>query len=156
VWLQTDGPLIEKWKNCPHTSVGASVGRAPPSRISFISRFNIGTGSTVGTGSVDLFFRQAGWTTVEHIKSTSQPFDGTWHHLAFVQQEDGSRTLYVDGVADELEIPAKPSGDWNVNDTTIGGILRTSASHWVTGLIDEVALWKRALSTAELEPNPFR
>src|SRR2546425_13338806 len=52
--------------------------------------------------------------------------------------------------ADDLEIAAKEAGAWNVNDTTIGGILRASASHWVTGLIDDVALWKRALSEAEI------
>jgi hypothetical protein len=37
-----------------------------------------------------------------------------------------------------------------VNDTTIGGILRSSASHWVTGLIDDVAIWNRALSDDEV------
>ncbi len=48
-------------------------------------------------------------------------------------------------------IPAKPEGfNFNYNDTTIGGILRASASHWVTGLIDDVALWKRALTETEI------
>ena len=112
--------------------------------------FNIGTDNTAATASVDLFIRRAGWTTVNHIKTTAQPFDGTWHHIAFVQNPDGSRALFVDGVRDELAIPAKPEGVWNVNTTTIGGILRSSATHWVTGLIDEVALWKRELSDAEV------
>ena len=112
--------------------------------------FNIGTDNTGASGKVDLFFRQTGWTDVNHIKSTAEPFDGTWHHIAFTQNEDGSRKLYVDGVADELEIPAKAQGAWTLNDTTIGGILRASASHWVSGLIDEVAIWKRALSVEEL------
>jgi len=76
--------------------------------------------------------------------------NGEWHHFAFVQQDDGSRTIYIDGVADPLAIPAKAAGAWNVNDTTIGGILRASPSHWITGLIDEVAVWKRALSEAEI------
>ncbi len=112
--------------------------------------FNLGTHSTATDNSVDLFFRQAGWTEVNHIRTTGQPLDGTWHHFAFVQQEDGSRTIYFDGVADPLAIPAKQAGAWSVNDTTIGGILRASPSHWITGLIDEVAVWKRALSEAEI------
>lgn len=112
--------------------------------------FNIGTDSGGASGKVDLFFRQAGWTVVNHIKSEAEPFDDTWHQIAFIQQADGSRKLYVDGVADALEIPAKPAGNWNLNDTTIGGILRASTSHWVTGLIDDVAIWKRAISEAEL------
>jgi hypothetical protein len=112
--------------------------------------FNLGTHSTATDNSVDVFFRQAGWAEVTHIRTTGQPLDGTWHHFAFVQQADGSRTIYIDGVADPLAIPAKPEGTWSVNDTTIGGILRASPSHWITGLIDEVAVWKRALTEAEI------
>ncbi|MCI0744505.1 MAG: LamG domain-containing protein [Verrucomicrobia subdivision 3 bacterium] len=112
--------------------------------------FNLGTHSTAADNSVDLYFRQAG-EEVAHLRTVGQPLDGTWHHFAFVQQADGSRTIYLDGVADGLAIPPKRAGiTWNFNDTTIGGILRASASHWITGLIDEVALWKRPLSEAEI------
>lgn len=124
--------------------------------------FNLGTGNAGGVNSLDLFFRQSGWTEVNHIKSVSEPLDNTWHHIAFVQQEDGSRALYVDGVRDALEIPAKEPGAWRVNTTTIGGILRANPTHWLTGQMDEVALWSRALSEAELKsiidngvPVPF-
>ena len=58
--------------------------------------------------------------------------------------------MYVDGELDDLEIEAKPDGTFNVNDTTIGGILRSSASHWVTGLIDDVAIWNQALIDDEV------
>ena len=37
---------------------------------------------------------------------------------------EGERRVYVDGELDDLEIAAKPDGTFNVNDTTIGGILR--------------------------------
>ena len=113
--------------------------------------FNIGTHNGGANGQADLYIRQTGWTDVNHIKTTAEPFDGTWHHLTFTQQGDGSRKIYIDGVADELEIPAKPAGAWTLNNTTIGGILRASGSHWVTGLIDEVAIWKRALSEVEVK-----
>ena len=112
--------------------------------------FNLGTHSTASDNSVDVFLRQTGWPEVTHIRTSAQPLDGTWHHFAFVQLDDGSRTIYIDGVADPLAIPAKPAGTWSVNDTTIGGILRASPSHWITGLIDEVAVWKRALSEEEI------
>ncbi len=111
--------------------------------------FNIGTHTSGADASVDLYLRQSGWTTVNHIHSTAQPFDGQWHHIAFVQ-EAGVRRIYIDGVLDDLQIPDKPAGVWKVNDTTIGGILRASASHQVTGLIDDVAIWKRALTEAEI------
>jgi len=110
--------------------------------------FNLGTHNVDGT--LDIFIRQSGWTTVNHIITTQQPFDDQWHQIVFVQQTDGSRTVFIDGVADDLPIPAKPAGTFNVNDTSIGGILRASPGSWVTGLIDEVALWKRALTPDEV------
>ena len=124
--------------------------------------YNIGTDSTGATGSVDFYFRQSGWTDVNHLKTISQPLDGTWHHIALVQETDGTRSFYVDGVRDELEIPAKAEGKWNIETTSIGGILRANPTHWVTGDIDDVALWNRALSESEIvsivkngTPAPF-
>jgi len=111
--------------------------------------FNMGTHNGGADGSLDFYLRQSGWDTFGHAYSEQQPFDSTWHHIAFVQS-DGARTFYVDGVADALEIPDKPEGDWLVNNTSIGGILRAAASHWVTGLIDDVAIWNRALTESEL------
>ncbi|MDP6794723.1 MAG: LamG domain-containing protein, partial [Verrucomicrobiota bacterium] len=111
--------------------------------------FNIGTDNRGASGSIDFFIRKSGWPTVNHIKSTAEPYDGEWHHVVFVQEE-GERRVYVDGELDDVELVAKPEGTFNVNDTTIGGILRSSASHWVTGLIDDVAIWKRALSDDEV------
>ena len=112
--------------------------------------FNIGTHNTGADGSLDLFIRQSGWTTVGHIYTTAQPFDDQWHHVVFVQ-DNLARAIYVDGTKDDLEIAAKADGAFNVNDTTIGGILRASPGSWVTGLIDDVALWKRALTEAEIK-----
>ena len=111
--------------------------------------FNIGTASNGASGSIDFYIRQSGWPQVNHIKSTAEPYDGEWHHVVFVQ-DGGERRVYVDGELDDLEIEAKPDGTFNVNDTTIGGILRSSASHWVTGLIDDVAIWNQALIDDEV------
>ena len=112
--------------------------------------FNIGTRNNGSDGTIDIYIRGiGGGPTVGHIFSTAEPFDDEWHHVVFVQ-EDLERSIYVDGVLDDLEIGPKAEGDSNVDATTIGGILRGSASHWVTGLIDEVAIWKRALSAAEV------
>lgn len=116
--------------------------------------WDLGTPNTQGTGQVDYFFRQTDAAlgnlgTVDHVKSVAEPLDGSWHHILFVQDEDGTRVLYVDGTLDEGTIPAKTAGNWVLNTTTIGGILRASPSHWLTGLIDDVAVWKRALTQEE-------
>ena len=124
--------------------------------------FNIG--SNTGGAMADLFFRQqpnaadlaAGYGDFgggAHLLTvdTSKPLDNQWRHLMFVQQADGTRTIYLDGVADGLAIPVKPAGNWNVNATSIGGILRSTAGAWITAQIDEVALWKRALTQEEID-----
>ncbi|HEV8540873.1 MAG TPA: LamG domain-containing protein [Verrucomicrobiae bacterium] len=123
--------------------------------------FNIG--SNAGSGGIDMYERQqptaaeisAGFgnfgNPVNHVVSTGQAFDNTWHHVAFIQQEDGSQALYIDGEDQAMNLPAKLAGKWNLNATSIGGILRSSAGAWVTAKIDEVALWKRALSQSELD-----
>jgi hypothetical protein len=110
--------------------------------------FNIGTKNDGSNGSIDLYIRQSGWPTVGHIFSTAEPFDGEWHHVVFVQ-DNLERSIYVDGVLDDLVIAPQPEGEWKLTATTIGGILRTDPSHWVSGVIDEVAIWKRALSADE-------
>ena len=117
--------------------------------------FNLGTHNQgaegpAGAGQLDVYIRQDGWQTVGHIYTVGEPFDGEWHHIVFVQ-ENGVRSIYIDGELDGIEgLLEKPDGDWLVNNTSIGGILRSSASHWVNGVLDEVAIWKRALSEEEI------
>src|SRR5687768_5168039 len=124
--------------------------------------FNIGTHSTAASDQIDFLFRQSPWPTVDHVRTTAEPLNGEWHHFAFVQQPDGARSVYIDGVLDDIALPAKPEGAWRVNTTTIGGIVRANPTHWITGDIDDVALWKRALTADEVTmlstnvtPAPF-
>jgi hypothetical protein len=111
--------------------------------------FNIGTHNTGADGTLDLFIRQSGWTAVNHLHTTAEAFDDQWHHVVFVQN-NLARAIYIDGKKDDLVIADKPAGTFNVNNTSIGGILRASAGSLVTGLIDDVALWKRALAEEEI------
>ena len=114
--------------------------------------FNLGTQNGGASGQLDVFIRNGvgGWPTVGHIFSEQEPFDGTWHHIVWVEN-GGERSIYIDGELDSLVIDPRPDeGDFPVNNTSIGGILRASASHWVTGNLDEVAIWKRALSEDEI------
>ena len=112
--------------------------------------FGIGTANNANNDTVDFYFRQSGWVDVNHLRTMGEPLDGTWHHLTFVQQEDGTRAFYIDGVEDGVVIPAKEPGDWRFNITTLGGILRADPSHWLTGAIDEVAVWSRPLTADEI------
>ncbi|MEO1863047.1 MAG: LamG-like jellyroll fold domain-containing protein, partial [Verrucomicrobiia bacterium] len=66
--------------------------------------FNIGTRNNGSDGTVDLYIRSiGGGPTVGHIFSTAEPFDDEWHHVVFVQ-DNLARSIYVDGVLDDLQI----------------------------------------------------
>ncbi len=116
--------------------------------------FNIGTHNGGADDTVDLFIRGDNGTT-NHAHSIQNGFDDEWRLIVWTQA--GNETvLYVDGVADEFEAPgvaplANPDAGYRVNNTAIGGILRASASHWWTGLIDDVGAWNRVLTQSDVD-----
>lgn len=115
--------------------------------------FNIGTHNTGADGTVDSYIRtDTGATSGDHRHSTGIAFDDTWHHIAYVQREiSGVMTavMYIDGMLDDIVLgPVRPL---TLDTTTIGGILRATPSAWFTGQIDDVVIWNRALSEAEVQ-----
>ncbi len=117
--------------------------------------FNLGTHNGGGNGALDIYIRQSGTTLVDHPKTIAQPFDGNWHHILFVQTEqpagDSIRQVYIDGMLDSIALVNRAAGAvYNFTTTSVGGILRATPSAWVTGQIDEVALWNRGLTEAEI------
>ncbi len=115
--------------------------------------FDFGTHNSAADGTVDIYIRNdTGATSGDHRHSTAVAFDDTWHNIVYVQRDVGNGNmraqLFVDGILDSVVItPVRPL---TANTTAIGGIRRASASAWFTGLIDEVAVWNRALSPEEI------
>ncbi len=116
--------------------------------------FDLGTDNGGTTGSIDSYIRtDTGSTSGDHRHSTGQAFDGSWHNVIYVQRDVGGGAmkalLYIDGVLDPVVLgPVRPI---TANTTAIGALLRSSASAWFSGMIDEVAVWDRALSTDEIQ-----
>ncbi|MBI4661725.1 MAG: immunoglobulin domain-containing protein [Verrucomicrobia bacterium] len=115
--------------------------------------FNIGTdsaGAATRTNVVDMFIRNtAAATQVNHLKSRGMAFDGTWHHIAWVE-ENGAGKLYIDGQLDAATFNYTRSS-LDLNTISVGGIQRAAAGSFFEGLIDEVAVWERPLSQAEVQ-----
>lgn len=109
----------------------------------------LGTGNPANTNAVDLYVRNNdGSAPVNHRKSGLAVFDDTWHHLAWVDN-NGLATVYVDGVADTNDF-SYTRGALTPSITALGVVYRTSAQSWFAGAIDDAAVWRRALSPAEI------
>ncbi len=119
--------------------------------------FTMATSGDGSDGSIGILFRDRGDFTTFYDTTEATPLDGMdWRHIAFVQtaQDDGSATrqIFIDGVLDSLVIDPKPANfTHNMNTTSIGAVVRASDSAHIDGDIDEVAIWKRALTQAEID-----
>src|SRR5688572_25642498 len=92
-----------------------------------------------------------GGALVNHVVSTNIVFDGTWHHVAWVDDRGNAR-LYVDGNLDPANFSYTPAGVFTFNTTVIGTLVRAAVQNaYFLGQIDDVALWDRALSQAEVQ-----
>ena len=111
--------------------------------------FNLGTRNDGADGVLDSYIRPAGGPAHEY--TDGMPLDNVWRHIA-VTGNDHTDTLqvYVDGVLDTSNITFRSLIGTGVDTTSIGGILRADPSHWVTGFIDDVALWSKILSPTEI------
>ncbi len=70
----------------------------------------------------------------------------TWHFVA--ETYDGSQVkVYIDG---ELVIEQGMSGNLMPNDSTLRIGHREASTHWWKGMLDEVAVFNRALSEDEI------
>lgn len=116
--------------------------------------FNLGTHNTGADGTVDIYIRNdTGGTVGDHRHSVATAYDGLWHNVVYVQRDIGNGNmkaqLWVDGILDSVVItPVRPL---TPNTTSIGAIRRAAPSAWFNGLIDEVAVWNRALSSNEVQ-----
>jgi hypothetical protein len=117
--------------------------------------FNLGTHNTGADGTVDIYIRNdSGATVGDHRHSQAIAYDGgNWHSIVYVQRDIGGGNmlgqLWVDGVLDPVVItPVRPL---TALTTSIGGIQRAAAAALFAGMIDEVAVWDRALTPDEIQ-----
>jgi len=82
------------------------------------------------------------------LRSGATYADGRWHHLAAVKSGP-ALALYLDG---QNVVTATASADFDGSlDIAIGRLGRTLAAAYFDGLIDEVALYERALTAEQIQ-----
>ena len=93
--------------------------------------------------SARFYYKESGsWKAL--TTGTTQVND-TWHHVVLSQASKSSRTIYIDGVAEETDTDAV--GDMSTLDTTNIGVLeRATFGSYFVGLIDELRISDTARS----------
>ena len=81
-------------------------------------------------------------------KSTSAVGFGQWYHVAVTLVEGGNVNFYIDGVPVGTSSQYGTFGILNDEPVRIGA--RKDANYWFNGIIDEVAIYNRALSASEI------
>lgn len=92
-----------------------------------------------------------GFTIVDVPVSTTTVNDGSWHHLVGVYRVGGTTTIYVDGIPLEGSIASSPIGSNSVPFLIGGSTAGTTPTGNLTGLVDDVQIYNRALSDTEID-----
>jgi len=85
--------------------------------------------------------------------STTSVTDGAWHHIVAVRDGDlGENQIWVDGVK-ENTTPNTYAGNFVCNADLNIGYLNLSGHYRYPGILDEVAIYCRALTQGEIEAH---
>jgi hypothetical protein len=95
-----------------------------------------------------LYIRNSGTAVlVDYQTSTNPMLDNTWHHVGLVYNS-GALQMYVDA---KLDYTKSFTQTTNFDITSIGALVRLSGVlSYFKGAVDDVAVWSRALSPAEI------
>ena len=120
----------------------------PTNPYPFGIRYMYKTTADEDRGKVEVS-RSNGTSTVSMV-STHRINDGRFHHIAFVK-DSSTLTLYVDGVKDKQIADLTTGSTANASWLYIGRCEDTTyLPSTFAGLIDEVRIFKRAVSAAEI------
>jgi hypothetical protein len=76
--------------------------------------------------------------------------DSNWHHLVAVDQGNGTVDFYMDG--EPIESMAKQNYNTNTKEkAAVGGLANALHGQWFNGSIDELFIFKRALTKTDIK-----
>jgi hypothetical protein len=137
-----------------HITVEACVKRSdsPGSYRYIVGKYLAGGWGSYGlysgaAGGLSFYIGDSSYFVLSPGVSSSEIWDGRCHHVAGTY--DGSKVrLYLDGVEVGTGTPTTISIYYTEGDLSIG---RYGTAWYYSGLIDEVAIYNRALSAEEIE-----
>ncbi|MEK6984155.1 MAG: LamG-like jellyroll fold domain-containing protein, partial [Nanoarchaeota archaeon] len=75
---------------------------------------------------------------------------GMWHHACVVFISSTERRAYIDGGSEGIDTTSITPTAAALDNTNIGVLRRSTSIFYFNGSIDEVAIWNRSLSSAEI------
>lgn len=111
--------------------------------------------TAVASSKLRILISDVGTGTGKDYRSSVTVYDGAWHHVAFTFFSDTLK-LYIDGIEDTS---VTKTTDNTVNtlfsanpEGLIGSFIDNAGAkaQFFTGNIDEVSIWNKALSSAEI------
>ena len=151
-----------------HNRFGTQLGESASSTIQWwvktttqggtiMARDNDGSGW--GNGESRYYFRAVGGVSRMSVVRNSGGWaqtgssvnltDGTWRHIVFVKNGT-TETIYINGSSVALEQSLFSNSDSISHETYFGWTSTNDGSIAYSGLMDEVAIWSRALSASEV------
>ncbi len=128
---------IVAWVKTTSTAAQGLVGKGPPSGSS-------GYLSYIWSSGVADFYSSGGGGHVQSVRTVN---DGSWHLIAIVLSGT-NLSFYVDGAFDVTRTSAAPLSTTN---TGVIGRESDSSGSYFNGLLDDVRVYNRALSAAEIQ-----
>ncbi len=145
---QSDSVTVEGWFKTSQSSVGRIVTQP----VGDLQSFSLLVNAT--PGRVEARFDSSDGSGPVVAVSQSTVTDGAWHHVAGVFNASSERLiLFVDGALEtSVMTPKKPLSSNRVPNI---GYFDASIGQYFHGELDEVRIWKRALSGAEIRTNRY-
>ncbi len=124
--------------------------------------FTLGSGSGTAqnaTGRLRVFLRNDEVISVVNVLSNRIVFDGTWHHVAYVDVS-GRAQVWIDGTLDMVVDYSRWAygprsslrGSYaQINSVTLGAVVRNgTVATPLLGLVDDLRIYRSALSSADV------
>ncbi|MCY4404515.1 MAG: LamG domain-containing protein [Candidatus Poribacteria bacterium] len=132
---------LSAWINIPKISgawqiIASKENRGPTGR-------NYGLFGHINTGVVHYSFTTGGWKSFDGKTVIT---NGAWHHVVATYEKPDFK-LYIDGEVD-AQVAPNTDPDSHDNFLFIGGC--DIGNYWMTGSIDEVVLYNKALDADDI------
>jgi len=146
---------IELWTKHTDVSFGdknkVMIGRGDPA-------YNVGQwwlGAEHSTGNITFSLKADTEKDAYFVKGKSCK-DGNWHHIVAIKDTNAIK-IYIDGKLDATSYVKFLNSFQSPGDIKIGNLVKTASptniNYWYKGSLDDIAIYSRALSLAEVNDH---